>query len=219
MNKPYMSHIMLLEEEPYNTLTLTSSTLKMFNNTRPLLVNVSASSDDGKPAVEFTGFLYSESADVVVTTGHVVGSGSPTAERRFRALYDGGFEEDLVLLKHASSNVPDIAIFRGSRRAHRSLQGTGFATGDAVYAFGFSPSFNDPGFKKGTVSSNTVGSEAIITALSDSGYIGGPVMNGRGQLVGIIKGATTTTMQEVGITPAADLYTFLLQSGQPGLLV
>ena len=188
----------------------------MFNNTRPLLVKIYALSNDGGSVGEFSGFLYSGSDDVVVTAGHTVGYNNSGKDRKFRARYDDGFEEDLVLLKCAPDNVPDIAIFRGSRRAPRTLIGMGWSTGDTVYAFGFTALYSDPGFSRGIVSSSTVGRVAI-NAHADNGYSGGPVLNSRGQLVGIIKGSIDATTMQVGITPAVDLHTLLLQSGQTGL--
>ncbi|KXZ51648.1 hypothetical protein GPECTOR_11g102 [Gonium pectorale] len=134
-----------------------------------------------------------------------------------KALYADNFEEDVEVLRQAPNNLPDITILRGTRCAPRSLLGTGWGTGDTVYAFGFSPSLRDPGFSKGVVSCGTVGSVAI-TALADNGYSGGPVLSSRERLVGIMKGSLGATIMQVGITPAADLHTFLLQSGQPGLL-
>ncbi|EFJ39319.1 hypothetical protein VOLCADRAFT_101114 [Volvox carteri f. nagariensis] len=195
---------------------------QIFIKYRPLLVKIYGASNDGTPAGEFSGFLYSQAAEIIVTAGHIVGfSGvgpqgrGPPAEK-FRARYEDGFEEDVMLVNHVPNNVPDIAILRGSRRAPHSLLGDLCSTGDIVYAFGFSTFFPSPSFSKGMVSSTRVG-QVAITAHADNGYSGGPVLDCRGQLVGLIKGSIGTTIIQVGITPAVDLHTVLLQWGQPGL--
>ncbi|PNH01629.1 hypothetical protein TSOC_012469, partial [Tetrabaena socialis] len=189
----------------------------VYNNMCPLLVKIYASSRTGQPAGEFSGFLYSSSSPAIVSAGHMVGfSGDPPgtgpSAEVFKARYFDGFEEDVQVLKAAANSVPDVAILRGSRPAPRSLLGMPCSTGGTV----FSPISNTPCFSKGIVSNDMVGSMAI-TAHADRGYSGGPVVDVHGQLVGIIKGGLGTATMQVGITPAADVHTFLLQSGQPGL--
>ncbi|GIL56780.1 hypothetical protein Vafri_12091 [Volvox africanus] len=193
---------------------------QVHSNMLPFLVKIFAQTQDGQQVGEFTGFLYSAASTGIVTVGHIVGfqgssvttSGAPLVSEKFRVLYTDGTEEDAVLMKHAPNNLPDIAILRGSRCAPRSLFGTVWATGDIIYAIGFSPASRDPGTSKGTVSCDTVGSIAIA-AHADDGYPGGPVVNWRGRLVGIIKGPIGSTAKQLGLP---QLWTFTLSCCRQG---
>ncbi|KAG2452277.1 hypothetical protein HYH02_003301 [Chlamydomonas schloesseri] len=194
---------------------------QVFDTMRPLLVKIFAFSRDGAPAGEFSGFQYSTSHNNIVSAAHMVGfsglpPGSAPLAEVYKARYADGFEEDVELLSSAANQQPDIAILRGSRPAPCPVVGAQCNTGDTVYALGFSPHFTSPCFSKGIVSSSKVGSIAI-TAHADNGYSGGPVVNTRRQLVGVIKGSLGAMMLQVDVTPAEHVHLFLLQSGQPGL--
>jgi hypothetical protein len=92
---------------------------------------------------------------------------------------------------------------------------------ETVYAFGYSggegmPAGQAPSCSKGLIASVTPGAVAI-TAHADDGFSGGPVVDYMGRLVGVVKEGMGTTLLRVGITPAYDVHSYLLQAGQPGL--
>ncbi|GFR43069.1 hypothetical protein Agub_g4076 [Astrephomene gubernaculifera] len=194
---------------------------QLYERMCPLLVKIYARSQDGQPAGEFSGFLYSSSCDSIISAAHIVGHtgnppGSGPPAELFKARYFDGFEEDVEVLKSAPNNLPDVAILRGSRRAPRSLGGMLCSKGETVYAFGFSLSVIAPCISNGVLSNDGV-ARMTIAIHADSGYLGGPVVNVHGKLVGIINGGLGTAAMQVVLTPGADVHTFLLQSGQPGL--
>ncbi len=195
---------------------------QVYDRTCPLLVKLYARTQAGVPVGESTGYLYSTSADVIVTTSYFVSSsssasGSEPPVKLFYARYFDGAEERIELLTSAAKNVPDVAILRGSRRAPRSLVGAPCSNRDTVYALGFSPGGDTPCFSKAVVSCVKVGSTTITTDADLSGCSGGPVVDLQGQLLGTVMGGRAILSKELGLTPSVDIHTFLLQSGQPGL--
>ncbi|KAG2442250.1 hypothetical protein HYH02_009734 [Chlamydomonas schloesseri] len=194
---------------------------QVFDTICPLLVKICAFSRAGAPAGEFSGFQYSTSSNLIVSAAHMVGfsglpPGSAPRAEVFKARYADGFEEEVEVLNSAANQQPDIVILRGSRPAPCPLVGAHCNAGDTVYALGFSPHSTSPCFSKGIVSCSKIGSIAI-TAHTGNGYSGGPVVNIRGQLVGVIRGSLGAMVLQVDVTPAEHVHVLLLQSRQPGL--
>ncbi|KAG2492273.1 hypothetical protein HYH03_009513 [Edaphochlamys debaryana] len=178
---------------------------RIFDTTRLRLVKLYRPSQAGQPAGEFSGFLYSPSAPVIVTAGHIA----------------------IDSTDHPPGTEPPSMKFRAR-------------------------------YGKGIVSRAGMGC-LTVTAPADRGYVGGPVVNKYGHLLGIIaegvdaamsapglnitgsaappsqpplilshglqgsiffqgrEGPSVPTAPQVRVANSTDLHTFLLQSGQPGL--
>ncbi len=183
---------------------------------QPLVVKISAINPAGTVVDQVSGFLYSALTEGIVTASHGTHPACGPDNLVFRARYSDGFEEPVQRIRYTANNFPDVAIMRGSRRAPFSLGGMPCIPGDTVYALGYSNDFMTPCFSKGNVVNGTIGSVAV-TSHADHGYSGGPVINCEGRLVGIIKGPLGNRILQVGLTPAQDVHTFLIQAGEPGL--
>lgn len=191
----------------------------IYDKMKARMVRVCGISRDGSTVITLSGFIVGPSAasalpphGLIVTAGHAL---TPHVER-FRVQYADGSEEDAsIALRPPRGNVPDLMILEGSRPA-KLPQTSGCSHSDTIYALGFG-ALNELSCSKGTISSAAIGA-MTIAAHADNGFSGGPVVNLDGKLVGVVKGLVGTTVPAVGITPAADLHTYLLQAGFPGLL-
>ena len=147
----------------------------------PRLVKLFGFSADGQAAAEFSGFLHGSH---IISAGHIVGFGTPPAER-FEAQYaDGTREAVQVVVPPPPHNVPDLTVLQGSHSAP-PMAAADCATMDTVYALGFAANDVKASCSKGQVVSQKAGAVAI-TAHADGGFSGGPVVDVYGRLMGVI---------------------------------
>lgn len=183
----------------------------------------------GQLVATFSGFilgpslLYNSTSDhhgLIVTAGHALhfgdpGSGVPTVDR-FQVKYSDGIVEDVKIIVYppGGGQAPDLMLLEGSRSMDLMQADMGSAN-SIVYALGFD-ALQQLACNRGSMASTTPGAVSI-TAHADNGFSGGPVVDLRCRLVGIIRGPLGVTNFTVGITPACDLQTVLWNSGHPGL--
>lgn len=173
---------------------------------------------DGREVGSSSAFILGPSAaaampprGLIVAAGHAL---TPPVES-FKVRYMDGHLEDVdIVVQPPAGNVPDLMILEGSRPAEL-VPTAGCKTTDAIYVFGYG-ALNQLSFSSGAVSSCAAGA-MTITGHADNGFSGGPVVDLDGALVGVVKGPVGTTILAVGITPVADLHTYLLHAHAPGL--
>lgn len=161
-----------------------------------------------------SGFLYTTAAANIITCKHVRYYTPPPPDgqqqlevHRFMAQYaaDGVQEEVHVLTQ--PHPLCDLMVLRGSRCATTNFMAANSAAGDVAYVAGFPPESAHVCFSKGMIGSVT----PISMTVNAHGWSGGPVVNRRGRLVGVMQ-------QGLGVTiSAARLHNFLCINNCVGL--
>lgn len=192
----------------------------------PRMAKVEGLNCDGDVVGTFSGFIVGPSVlrastsahhGLIVTAGHALHFSSPGASmppaERFRVKYtDGSVEDVRIIVPPPASNVPDLMLLEGSRSVPL-MQADAASFNSNVYALGYD-ALQQLACNRGSVASTKAGAVSI-TAHADNGFSGGPVVDLKGQLVGIIKAELGVTIKAVGITPAYDLQTVLCGECRP----
>jgi hypothetical protein len=160
-----------------------------------------------------SGFLYTPSASNIITCKDVryyTPSGEQELEvHRFIAQYaSDGVQEEVHVLTPPQP-LCDLMVLRGSRCATTNLIASNSSSGDVAYVAGFPPDSSHVCFSKGMIGSVTPIS-MTVTADADTGWSGGPVVNRRGRLVGVMH-------QGFSAISAARLHNFLCINNCVGL--
>lgn len=146
--------------------------------------------------------------DVVATNNHVVKHASRLYSKIVgqRTVYDvaglvGASEkDDLALIKLKGAAAPSLPLADGSR----------VAVGDPVYVVG-NPEGLEGTFSQGVVSALRGEAYIQITAPISAGSSGGPVLNNRGEVIGVAVGAITEGQNLNFAIPVANVLNLLGQ--------
>ena len=183
----------------------------------------------GNAVQHASGFLYTKAAALIVTCSHVRYQPQSQPQElvaRFVAQYVAdGFEEE-VHISTPPHPLYDLMALSGSRRASTNLRAGNPVTGDVVLVFGTPPDEVHVCHSKGTIVTSTPAS-LMVDAYADKGWSGGPVVNQRGRLVGVIaRGRVDNTITQgvgniiINLTEALSthrLHDFLVGNNLPGL--
>lgn len=158
---------------------------KLVSQVRSSVVTVIASNGDGKPISQGTGFFISTNG-TLITNGHVIrGAGKVSIKTKSGKLYNiaeiiaEDVDGDLVVLR---------ADTRGDRVRPLRLSSATVLSGQRIFVVG-SPLGLEETVSEGIVSAvrkvEGVGSIIQITAAISPGSSGSPVINARGEIVGV----------------------------------
>ena len=158
----------------------------------PYMVKLTGFDVHGNVVQRASGFLYTKDANLIVTCNHVryppqtqpqTQPQEPVA--RFIAKYVlDGMQEDVHICTPPHP-LYDLMVLSGSRRASTDFLADNPVTGDVVYVSGIPPDEDHVCHSKGMIGLATPAS-LTVDAYADNGWSGGPVVNQRGQLVGVI---------------------------------
>ncbi|GAX73821.1 hypothetical protein CEUSTIGMA_g1272.t1 [Chlamydomonas eustigma] len=189
--------------------------------TEPHMVKLIGLDLHGNAVQSASGFLYTTSAANIITCKHVRYYTPPNGVEqmevhRFMARYaaDGVQEEVHVLTQ--PHPLYDLMVLRGSRCATTDFMAAICVAGDVTYVAGFPPESTQVCFSKGMIGSMTP-SSMIVNAHADNGWSGGPVVNRRGRLVGVMQQGLGATIKRPDAISATRLHDFLSMNNVPGL--
>ena len=189
------------------------SARQLAQNTFPSVVLLVMQDASGQPVSLGSGFFVGDG--VIATNLHVVrgasaGQGKLVGQAKTYSI--GGVvgvdaDADLVLLKVSGADAPSLQLGNTNE----------LAVGDIIYAIG-NPEGLEGTFSQGIVSGiRSVGTDKLlqITAPISPGSSGGPVINGRGEVVGVAV-ATFSEGQNLNFAiPASYLAALLKNMGNP----
>ncbi|GAX86670.1 hypothetical protein CEUSTIGMA_g14078.t1, partial [Chlamydomonas eustigma] len=126
-----------------------------------------------------------------------------------------GVQEEVHMLTQPHP-LYDLMVLRGSRCATTDFRAAICVAGDVAYVAGFPPESTQVCFSKGMIGSMTF-SSMIVNAHADNGWSGGPVVNRRGRLVGVMQQGLGATIKRPDAISATRLHDFLFMNNVPGL--
>jgi len=173
-----------------------------------------------------SGFLYTTAAANIITCKHVryytppplpPPDGQQQLEvHRFMAQYAADSVQEEVHVLTQPHPLCDLMVLRGSRCATTNFMAANSAAGDVAYVAGFPPESAHVCFSKGMIGSVTPIS-MTVNAHADNGWSGGPVVNRRGRLVGVMQQGLGVTIKRPDAISAARLHDFLCINNCVGL--
>ncbi|KAK9812721.1 hypothetical protein WJX72_002616 [[Myrmecia] bisecta] len=158
-----------------------------------------------------SGFWFTRHPDIC-SAGHL----TALTHDSVMAFYADGTSETVTLV--ASSQDPDLAVFRGQKQPSDFLRAAAVNSGSSVFVVGApGATAKQPALSRGSVS------QAIdvltVTAHADHGWSGGPCTDIYARLVGVVKGAHPAHGPSgrpiVELTPAQTVQDFLRANHLP----
>ena len=189
----------------------------------PRMVKLTGFDAHGNVVQCASGFQYTKDATLIVTCScnHVRYQPQPQPQpqepvARFIAKYVSDGVEEEVQISTPPHPLYDLMVLSGSRRASTDFLADNPITGDTVYVSGIPPDGVHVCHSKGMIGSATPVS-LTVDAYADNGWSGGPVVNRRGRLVGVITQGVGNTIKRPEAMSTQRLHDFLVVNNLPGL--
>jgi hypothetical protein len=192
------------------------TTRQLAQNTFPSVVLLLMQDADGQPMSLGSGFFVGDG--LIATNVHVLRGASSGQGRRVGL--DRTYPVNSVVAADASADLAVLKVPGFAAPPLKIDQSEDIAVGDAIYAVG-NPEGLEGTFSQGIVSGiRTIGADKLIqiTAPISPGSSGGPVINGRGEVVGVAV-ATFSEGQNLNFAiPSSYLAALLKRIGPPRAL-
>lgn len=196
----------------------------VFRRASRCVVKLRELDDADKVAGEFTGFLFTTRATLILSTNHIYvnNTGSTVSHdnvssgaTRFEAEYQDGYREVVHVVAQAENDV-DALLLQGTRRLDTPLQATLAPQYEVVHVLGCPPGSAKVAVDMGVVAVADPGA-CYVTAHANPGCCGGPVVNKFGKLVGMMQGGSDQNRKYARMVPSELLHSFACEYSQTGL--